>query len=342
MKLPWQLLAGVAAGYALARFHAALRNRRFGAVRKAPSPEAAACALGALAGKRLPLEGRTALVSGAGRGIGRGVAVALARLGADVVVNDLPGDEDSARETQSTIIAMGRQCSVCLADVADAEAVERMVSSAGQLDIIIACAAWSDRSGSIDEKELPLLRRTVEVSQMGVVHIVRSGVRSLKRRAKAVEHAVEQAPEQPKPAASETSAGMEAAGSSAPSGKLVIVSSIMGTQPLSDHATAYSMAKAAVTHLGRCLAAELLPHRINVNVVLPGWVDTPGERKWTADQTIASLGPQMPWGRLGTPEDVGAAVGFLCCDAADYVTGSTLVVDGGYSVALRLPLGATA
>lgn len=248
------------------------------------------------------------------------MALALARLGAHVIINDLPGDgAHGMLETRTTIEAMGGLCDVAPCDVADAEAVDRMVSSVGELDIIIANAAWSDRSGSIDEQDMSLLRRTVEVSQMGVVHVVRSGVRALKSRV-------------PRP---------DAATAGVAPGKVVIVSSIMGVQPLSDHAAAYSMAKAAVAHLGRCLAAELVPHRVNVNVVLPGWIDTPGERKWSSDARIEECGSKMPWGRLGTPDDVGAAAAFLCTDAADYVTGSTLVVDGGYSVSVRLPMGAS-
>ena len=80
---------------------------------------------------------------------------------------------------------------------------------------------------------------------------------------------------------------------------------------------------------------------LNVNVVLPGWISTPGELKWSTHEAMAELAPRMPWGRLGTPDDIGAAIGFLCSDAADYITGSELVVDGGYSVSQRLPMVGT-
>ena len=77
------------------------------------------------------------------------------------------------------------------------------------------------------------------------------------------------------------------------------------------------------------IANELLPHRINVNVIEPGWIDTPGERAAFGDEAILRDGPSLPWGRLGTPRDVGRTAAFLVSDDADYITGTTLVVDGG-------------
>jgi glucose 1-dehydrogenase len=77
-------------------------------------------------------------------------------------------------------------------------------------------------------------------------------------------------------------------------------------------------------------AAELAPHRINVNVIEPGWIDTPAERQAFGDAVIDEQATKMPWGRLGTPDDIGHAAAFLASDDADYVTGSVLRVDGGY------------
>ena len=88
------------------------------------------------------------------------------------------------------------------------------------------------------------------------------------------------------------------------------------------------------------IAAELLPHRINVNVIEPGWIDTPGEHATFGSEAIAPAGPTLPWGRLGTPEDIGRAAVFLCSDDADYITGTELVVDGG--LCLRGAGGASA
>ena len=98
-----------------------------------------------------------------------------------------------------------------------------------------------------------------------------------------------------------------------------------------------NMAKAAINHLGRTMAAELAPYRINVNMVNPGWIDTPGERRFATEEQLREGGKRIPWGRLGTPEDVGKAVAFLVSDDADYITGATLRVDGGFLLGLGLP-----
>jgi glucose 1-dehydrogenase len=97
------------------------------------------------------------------------------------------------------------------------------------------------------------------------------------------------------------------------------------------------MAKAAVNHLGRTLAAELASHRINVNVVNPGYIDTPGERKFATEEQIERAARSIPWGRMGTPRDIGRAVAYLASDDADYITGSALQIDGGYKLGMRLP-----
>ena len=88
------------------------------------------------------------------------------------------------------------------------------------------------------------------------------------------------------------------------------------------------------------IAAELLKHRINVNVIEPGWIDTPNEHATFGSDVLRKAAPTLPWGRLGTPEDIGRAAVFLCSDDADYITGTELVVDGG--LCLRGAGGASA
>ena len=100
---------------------------------------------------------------------------------------------------------------------------------------------------------------------------------------------------------------------------------------------AYNMAKAAINHLCRTMAAELAGQHVNVNVINPGWIDTPGERVFASEAELRAGGARIPWGRLGTPADIAAAVAFLCSDEADYVTGAMLRVDGGFKLGLRLP-----
>ena len=82
--------------------------------------------------------------------------------------------------------------------------------------------------------------------------------------------------------------------------------------------------------MGNTIATELAQHRINVNVIEPGWTDTPGERNYSTVEAQREGAKTLPWGRLGTIEDIGKAAAFLCSDAADYITGATLRVDGGY------------
>ncbi|REJ92804.1 MAG: SDR family NAD(P)-dependent oxidoreductase, partial [Planctomycetota bacterium] len=85
------------------------------------------------------------------------------------------------------------------------------------------------------------------------------------------------------------------------------------------------------------IAAELAAHRINVNVIEPGWIETPGEHQSFWEDRIREEESKLPWGRIGTPSDIGQAAMFLCSEAADYITGSILAVDGGYRLKDCLP-----
>jgi len=254
------------------------------------------------------LTGKVALVTGAARGIGQGIAFCLADEGADVVVNDLPpSGEDGARATAQAIEARGRNALVHLADVSDREQVAAMFAAGvehfGHIDVVVANAAMSIREPVIEARWEHVLR-TIEVTQFGVYHTCQAAARQ-----------------------------MVAQGSG---GKIVIIGSILGEIPF-QRSAAYNMAKAAVNHLGRTLAAELAPHHINVNVINPGYIDTPGERAFATEEQIQRAASNIPWKRMGTPRDIGRAAAFLASDDADYVTGTALVVDGGYRGGMRLP-----
>ena len=251
-------------------------------------------------------EGKVALVTGAARGIGRGVALCLAEEGANIIVNDLPPAEGlGARGTVREVEALGRQALAYDADIADREQVAALfaagVAHFGRIDVVVANAAFSIREPVIEARWEHVLR-TLEVTQFGVYHTCQAAAQQMVRQG---------------------------------GGKIVIIGSILGEIPFLNSA-AYNMAKAAVNHLGRTLAAELAAHRINVNVVNPGYIDTPGERKFATEEQIALAARSLPWGRLGTPRDIGRAVAYLASDDADYITGSALVVDGGYKLAMRL------
>ncbi len=110
-------------------------------------------------------------------------------------------------------------------------------------------------------------------------------------------------------------------------GKIVFVSSVHAPVPYANNA-AYNAGKAGLNHLCRTIAVELARHRINVNAIEPGWIDTPGERAVFGDDVIEAEGKKLPWGRMGTIEDIGRAESFLCSSEADYMTGSIVRVDG--------------
>jgi glucose 1-dehydrogenase len=122
-------------------------------------------------------------------------------------------------------------------------------------------------------------------------------------------------------------------------GKIIFISSVQSRIPFV-RSVAYNAAKSGLNHMAATIAAELLPHRINVNVIEPGWIDTPGEHETFGSDLIAAQAPSLPWGRLGTPTDIGRAAVFLASDEADYITGTSLLIDGGLALRAALPIAA--
>jgi glucose 1-dehydrogenase len=114
-------------------------------------------------------------------------------------------------------------------------------------------------------------------------------------------------------------------------GSIVVISSVHADRPYA-LSTAYNAAKAGVNHMARTWAVELARHRIRVNVIEPGWIDTPGERKFFTEDQLASGAAKLPFHRLGRPDEVAKAVAYLLSDDAEYATGSTLLIDGGVSL----------
>ncbi len=254
-------------------------------------------------------EGKTALITGASQGIGEGIAISLAEEGANIVVNYRSNLEE-AQETAKQVEALGQKALICQADVSDRAALERMFAEAievfGRIDIVVANAAYSVRE-SVVEAQWENVLKTIEVSQFGVFHTCQL----------AAQHMVAQ----------------ELVGKTR--GKIVIISSILAELAPAMNA-GYNMSKAAINHLGSTMAAELAKEKINVNIINPGWIDTPGERRYNSEEDILSGAKRIPWKRLGIPEDIGKAVAYLASDDADYVTGATLRVDGGFLLGLAL------
>jgi glucose 1-dehydrogenase len=246
----------------------------------------------------MTLVGKKALVTGAARGIGRGCALELARAGADVVVNDLTPSPE-AEAVVAEIRGLGRQAVLVAGDVFERPSCEAVVARAvealGRVDVLVSNPAFSRRGDFLDY-DPALFERVVRGTLFGGFHTSQLVARHMVGRGGR--------------------------------GKIVFVSSVHARIPFA-RSVAYNAAKVGLTHMARTIAAELLPHRINVNVIEPGWIDTPGEHATFGSEALAAAGPTLPWGRLGTPEDIGRAAAFLCSDDADYITGTELVVDGG-------------
>ena len=114
-------------------------------------------------------------------------------------------------------------------------------------------------------------------------------------------------------------------------GSIVIISSPHAFVAV-PRSMAYNMSKAAIDHMARTAAIELVDHRIRVNMIHPGWIDTPGERKFASDEQMQQAGAKLPWKRLGRPEEIARGVVFLCDPQSDYITGAGLGIDGGITL----------
>ena len=246
-------------------------------------------------------EGRNALVTGASRGIGRAVALGLAREGANVAIN-FRSHPDEAEKVAEEVRALGRKAILVQADVADLAAVESIVQQTadafGSLDHFVSNAAYSDRQLMV-EADMTGFRRTIDVTMWGAFNGLRSSAIQMIKQGKG--------------------------------GSIVIVSSPHAAIPIPT-AMAYNMAKAAIDHMARTAAIELVNHRIRVNTFYPGWIDTPGERKFFSEEQLKVGGENLPWKRLGTPEEIAKGILFSLSDDADYMTGSIMTMDGGVSL----------
>lgn len=247
----------------------------------------------------LGMTGKVALITGAGRGIGRGCALEMARQGADVVVNDWYHFEGSTN-VAADIRRLGRRALAIRADVSKRAHVRRLVKETiheyGRLDIVIANAALPVRKPFLDLTQGDVAKAW-GVGLWGVFHTCQLSAREMVRR------------------------GIK--------GSIVVITSIHAEMPVRG-SLPYTTAKAAVKHMVRIMANELAPSRIRVNSVEPGWTDTPGERELVSDDELELQARALPWGRMATIQDIADGVAFLASDKADYITGANLRIDGGF------------
>lgn len=233
------------------------------------------------------LEGKTALVTGASRGIGRAIAAELAAAGASVVVGYRSGQDEA--ETLATEIG-GRAIQ---ADVSNADDAKRLVEEAGDLDILVNNAGLT-RDGLLARMSDEDWRTVIDTNLASVFYTCRAVTRPMmKKRA----------------------------------GAIVNISSIVGVHGNWGQ-TNYAASKAGIIGFTKSLAKELGSRNVRANVVAPGYVRTQLTDVLPEEATGAML-TNTPLGRLGEPEDIAGAVRFLCSDAASFITGEVLLVDGG-------------
>src|SRR5438105_12527007 len=239
----------------------------------------------------MKLLGKKALVTGAARGIGRGCALELARAGADVAIND----RERTAQVEAVIAeiqALGRQAVLIEGDIfarpGCESVVARAVQALGQIHILVSNPAYS-RRGDFLEYDPETFEKVIQGTLTSGFHMSQLVAKQ-----------------------------MVAQGHG---GKMVFISSVHARIPYV-RSVAYNAAKSGLNHMACTIAAELARHRINVNVIEPGWIDTPGEHEIFGSEAIRQAAPTLPWGRLGTPEDIGKAAVFLASPDADYITGA--------------------
>lgn len=242
------------------------------------------------------LDGKVAFVTGASRGIGRSVAINLAAAGAKVVVN-YAGNIEAARDVVQTIEAAGGEALLLQGDVADSQIVDGMVKqimdSFGQIDILVNNAGIT-RDGLLMRMKEEDWDAVINTNLKGIFNCTKAVSRIMMKQK---------------------------------SGRIVNMTSVVGITGNAGQAN-YAAAKAGVIGFTKSMAKELAARGITVNAVAPGFIAT----DMTAvlpEQIKTDLTTRIPLGRLGSPEDISAAVLFLVSEAANYITGQTMNVDGG-------------
>jgi glucose 1-dehydrogenase len=255
------------------------------------------------------LTGQPALVTGANSGIGKATALGLARAGADVVVNYVT-DPAAAEEVAHQIEGFGRRAIAIQADVSKEDEVIAMFAKAishfGTLHIAVSNAGLQ-RDSPFEQMTLEQWNTVIGVNLTGQFLCTREAAREFQKRG-------------------------VVPGVSVAAGKIICMSSVHQEIPWAGHAN-YAASKGGVMLLMKSIAQELAPHKIRVNSVGPGAIRTPiNTAAWSTPEAYAELMKLVPYKRIGEPDDIARAVAWLASDAADYVTGATLFVDGGMTL----------
>lgn len=255
------------------------------------------------------LDGQPALVTGANSGIGKGVARALGAAGADVAINYI-ANEDSAEELAEEIRGYGVRAITCRADVSRTEEVDRMfekvIDAFGTLHIMVNNAGIQS-DAPIAEMTLEKWNKVISVNLTGQFLCSQAAVREFRRR------------------------GIDR-GISCAAGKIICMSSVHQEIPWAGHVN-YAASKGGIMMMMKTMAQELASDRVRVNAIAPGAIRTPINRNaWAEKSAYRSLMTKIPYDRIGEIDDIGRTAVWLASDLSDYVTGTSLYVDGGMTL----------
>jgi NAD(P)-dependent dehydrogenase (short-subunit alcohol dehydrogenase family) len=248
------------------------------------------------------LRGKTALITGAGMGMGRECAVLFAEEGARVVVADI--DEKAAKETVARVEAAGGEALAVAGDVAVEADVQRMVAEGvrtfGALHVLHnnAGVLWKDRDRSVLETDERWWDRVMAVNLKSVFWVTKHGIPHLQR---------------------------------AGGGSIILMGSVSALAGFTRAQDAYTAAKGALIALGKSLAIQFARDRIRCNVIHPGIVDTPLQAPYLTEAIRREFETGIPLGRIAQPREIAHVALFLASDESSYMTGAELVVDGGFT-----------
>ncbi len=246
--------------------------------------------------EKFGVKDRVVIVTGGGQGIGKGIASIFAEAGACVVISDKVAE--AVQATAQELRDQGGNVLATVTDVRDSGQVAEMVQTAqkafGRIDILVNNAAGNFKA--------PFL----ELSEKGWEAVVRATLKSVFLCSSAV---------------AKIMAGQK-------SGNIINISSMDAFRGTAN-AAAYGVSKAGVVNLTKTMALELAPYNIRANGIAPGHIDTPGTSQWRPPEVEEQLKKRIPLGRLGQPEDIATVALFLASDASAYMTGETILVDGG-------------
>ncbi len=256
------------------------------------------------------LKGQKALVTGGNSGIGEGIALALASAGADVLINYVSHPEKAEELAERIIKEKGVNALIYHADVSNEQQVvdmfQYMVKEFGTIDILINNAGLQSDAAFVD-MSLEKWNKVISVNLTGQFLCAREAVKEFLRRGVRKEI-------------------------SCAAGKIICISSVHDVIPWAGHVN-YAASKGGIMMMMKSIAQEVAPYRVRVNSICPGAIRTPiNKQAWDTPEAYESLMVLVPYNRIGEPSDIGQAVIWLASDAADYVTGINLYIDGGMTL----------